>query len=407
MLDWLKRFRSHEHLDSFQRGEGRNGFPGTYSAAFDQLRTLPFTSYLEALGTEPDSSIEVSFVKPQRRLSARERANPYLNSQPPVIEVYDQPIVTSEIIAQLLNTADALVETWAFHFSEAEKNDLARVANDRAEMKGLPSSMMLEWMALEKGGETAYSRLTGDEAMPLYDFDCRACDRFDTLRALSLLVDEVAALTPETAFNAAYLRREVPEDDVSLDVGELLLKRRRARRAKFEEGFVTGDDIAKGEAARAAALSFLHGFCKEWVPKLVKGDPRSKVARGEYRHAPGMKELRPEGAGADSEEAFEELWDYADEGVQRMKGGELVLPGLMGQRLREIRAAVAAESRGTLLELVAPELRKARLAYTDYVEADGDGMGAYERLNHQASVDGTENDTYSTAAIIAEMSIDM
>ena len=165
MLDWLKRFRSHEHLDSFERGEGRNGMPGTYSATFDQLKTLPFTSYLEALGTEPDSSIEVSFVKPQRRLSARERANPYLNNQPPVVEIYDQPIITSKILSQLLNTADALVETWAFHFTEAEKNDLIRVASDRAEMMAMPSTMMLEWRALEKGGETAYSRLTGDEAM--------------------------------------------------------------------------------------------------------------------------------------------------------------------------------------------------------------------------------------------------
>mmetsp|Transcript_13846 Transcript_13846/g.30160 ORF Transcript_13846/g.30160 Transcript_13846/m.30160 type:complete len:504 (+) Transcript_13846:487-1998(+) len=410
MVHWLKRFRSHQHLDSSQRGEGRCGFPGTYSAAFDQLKTMPFTSYLEALGTEPDSSIEVSFVKPQRRLSARERANPYLNNQPPVIEVYDQPIIISKILTQLLNTADALVETWAFHFDEAEKNDLVRLANDRAEMKGLPSSIMLEHAALVKGGETAYSRLTGDEAMPLYGFDCRACDRFDTLRALSLLVDEVEALTPETAFDVAYLRREVAEDNADdgrdVNVNELILKRRKARRAKFERGFVTGDDITKGEAARAAALSFLQNFCNEWVPKLVKGDARSSLVKGEYRHVPGMKEMRPEDAGVDAEEAFEELWEYADEGVQKMLGGELVLPGLMGERLREIRAAVAAESRGTLLELVAPELRKARIEYTDYVEEDSDGLGTYERFHHQAKVDGSENEAYSTAAIVAEMSID-
>ena len=120
-------------------------------------------------------------------------------------------------------------------------------------------------------------------------------------------MDEVTALTPETAFDVAYLRREVAEDDALDDRGdmimnELLLKRRRARRAKFEQGFVTGDDIAKGEAARAAALSFLHNFCNEWVPKLVKGDARSSLVKGEYRHAPGMKELRPEDAGVDSEE---------------------------------------------------------------------------------------------------------
>ena len=408
MVHWLKSFRSHEHLDSSQRGEGRCGFPGTYSASFGQLNTMPFTAYLDALGTEPDSSIEVNFVKPQRRLSARERANPFLNNQAPVIEVYDQPIIISKILAQLLNTADALVETWAFHLNEAENNDMVRVANDRAESKGMPSSKMREDAALVKGGETAYSRLTGDEAMPLYGFDCRACDRFDTLRALSLLVDEVTALTPETAFDVDYLRPEAAEDWDHDDfiVNEVILKRRKARRAKFEQGFVAGDGITKGKAARAAALSFLLNFCNKWVPKLIKGDARSSLVKGEYRHAPGMKEIRHKDSGADSEEAFEELWEYADEGVQKMLGGELVLPGLMGQRLREIRAAVAAESRGTLLELIAPELRKARIEYTDYVEEDGDGMGTYERFHLQAKIDGSENEAYSTAAIIAEMSID-
>ena len=81
MVDWLKRFGGHEHLDSRTRREGNCGFPGTYSAAFDQLRTMPFNEYLTALGTEPNSSIEVKVVKPQKRLSARERANPYLNKQ--------------------------------------------------------------------------------------------------------------------------------------------------------------------------------------------------------------------------------------------------------------------------------------------------------------------------------------
>ena len=81
MVDWLKRFGNHEHLDSKIRREGNCGFPGTYSATFDQLKTTPFTSYLSALGTEPDSSIEVRVIKPMRRLSARERANPYLNKE--------------------------------------------------------------------------------------------------------------------------------------------------------------------------------------------------------------------------------------------------------------------------------------------------------------------------------------
>jgi len=408
MVDWLKRFQQHQHLDSPRRREGHCGFPGTYSATFDQLKTLPFSAYLTALGTEPDSSIEVSFVKPQRRLSARERANPFLNNQKPVIEVYDQPIITSAILTQLLNTADALVEKWAFHFSEAEKNDLYRINNDRLVKKGLLTTEMVENALLVKGGETAYSRFTGDEPMPLYDFDCRSCDRFDTLRALSLLIEEVTALTPETAFTTTYLRREMMEEilDDDRDVDELLLKRRKARRENFEQSFIVGDDIVKGRAAREAALSFLNEFCNEWVPKLTKGDARSNLGKGEYRHAPGMKEIRPDGAGVDSEEIFEAFWEYHDDGAYKILGGELILPRLMGERLREIRATVANNSMRTLLDWVKPELKRARIDYTDYVPAEDDGLGTFERFKLQAAVDGTETDSYSTDAILAEMWID-
>jgi len=408
MVDWLKRFKSHQHLDSYHRREGVCGFPGTYSATFDQLKTTPFTAYLEALGTEPDSSIEVSFVKPQRRLSARERANPYLNNQPPVVEVYDQPIITSKILTQLLTTADALVETWAFHFVEAERTDRIRIANDREKTKGMPNSDMIELAELVKGGETAYSRLTGDEAMPLYNFDCRSCDRFDTLRALSLLLEEVTALTPETVFDVDYLRKEMVEEiEVDeRDIDQLLMKRRKKRLAYFQRGFIVGDDITKGKAARDAAISFLTDFCTEWVPKLEKGDPRSSLGKSQYRHGPGMKEIRPKDEGVDSEEVFEALWEYADDGAYKIIGGELILPSLMGVRLREIRAEVAIESLNTLLKLVKPELRAARIKHTDFVEADSDGLGTYERFKLQAKVDGTENDTYSTDAIIAEMWID-
>lgn len=41
----------------------------------------------------------------------RTKEDPYLNNQPLVIEVYDQPIITSKILTQFLNMADALVET--------------------------------------------------------------------------------------------------------------------------------------------------------------------------------------------------------------------------------------------------------------------------------------------------------
>lgn len=415
MVDWLKRFKSHEHLDSYERGEGVCGFPGTYSATFDQLKITPFTAYLDALGTEPDSNIEVSFVKPQRRLSARERANPYLNKQTPVIEVYNQPIITSNILKQLLTTADALVETWAFHFNEAKRTDLNRVANDRAIKKAMPSSEMMEHAELVKSGETAYSRLTGDEAMPLYNFDCRSCDRFDTLGALSLLLEEVTALTPETAFDVDYLQKEMVEEIEidERDIDDLLMKRRKARQAHFSRNFIVGDDITKGKAARDAAISFLTTFNSEWIPKLKKGDPRSSLGKSEFRHAPGMKEVRPKDAGVDSEEVFEALWEYGDDGAYKIPGGELIRPSLMGVRLREIRADVAMESLNTLLKIVKPELRAARIKYTDFVPADDDGLGTYERLNLQVEVDGfenrsdgTENDTYSTDAIIAEMWID-
>ena len=143
MVDWLKRFKGHEHLDSKTRREGNCGFPGTYSATFDQLRTTPFTSYLTALGTEPDSSIKVKVIKPQRRFSARELANPYINKDP-IVELYDQPIITKNILTQLCNTADALVETWAFHLGEVHKTDLERVKNDRTKNKGLPTTEMIE-----------------------------------------------------------------------------------------------------------------------------------------------------------------------------------------------------------------------------------------------------------------------
>lgn len=404
MVDWLKRFENHEHLDSKIRREGNCGFPGTYSATFNQLRTTPFTSYLSALGTEPDSSIEVKVIKPMRRLSARERANPYLNKEPQV-EIYDQPIITKNILTQVLNTASALVETWAFHFGEAEKNDLERVANDRAKIKGLPTAEMMEFAELVKGGETAYSFFTGDEPMPLYDFDCRACDRFDLLRALSLFMDEVRALTPERAFEVDYLRREPLVDIYKIDddnVDELIMKRRKLRRESFEETFVTGDDVIKGEAARNAALSFLQDFCDTWVPKLVKGDERSVVGKESFRAKPGMKELRPEDAGVDADVVFEALWEYQDEAAYNIVGGELIYPRLMGERLREIRSAVAAESRKTVMDLVAPELRQARLKYTDYVEEDDDGLGTYERFKLAAEEDG-EKEGYSHREIIAEM----
>lgn len=216
----------------------------------------------------------------------------------------------------------------------------------------------------------------------------------------------MTALTPETVFDVDYLRKEMVEEiEVDeRDIDQLLMKRRKARRAYFQRNFIVGDDITKGKAARDAAISFLTDFCSEWVPKLEKGDPRSSLGN-QYRHKPGMKEIRPMDAGVDSEEVFEALWEYADDGAYTILGGELILPSLMGVRLREIRAEVAVESLNTVLKLVKPELRAARIKHTDFVEGDSDGLGTYERFNLQAQVDGTDYETYSTDAIIAEMSI--
>ena len=85
-----------------------------------------------------------------------------------------------------------LVETWAFHLGESAADDLKRVEYDQEDIKAMIDEMMLRDRLLVEGGETVYSRYTGDEPLPLYAFDRRACDRLTTLRALSLLVDEVS-----------------------------------------------------------------------------------------------------------------------------------------------------------------------------------------------------------------------
>ena len=81
------------------------------------------------------------------------------------------------------------------------------------------------------------------------------------------------------------------------------------------------------------------------------------------RFQPGMKEVRPDDAGCDADVVFEALWEYQDEAEYQLVGGELIFPRLMGERLREIRAAVAIESKKTLLELVAPEVRSSAEKY--------------------------------------------
>ncbi|KAH8045062.1 hypothetical protein JL721_12714 [Aureococcus anophagefferens] len=60
-VGWMAKFEGHEHLDSVGRHVGASGFPGTYTAAFGQLRTTPYTAYLAALGEEPDGIVETAF----------------------------------------------------------------------------------------------------------------------------------------------------------------------------------------------------------------------------------------------------------------------------------------------------------------------------------------------------------
>ena len=206
--------------------------------------------------------------------------------------------------------------------------------------------------------------------MPLYAFDRRALDRLMTLRALSMLIDEVTALTPETAFEAPYLRREAATEYGEDVNNELIMKRRRIRRETFEAAFVSGDELAKGAAAREAALFFLKDFCETYVPKLFKGDPRSPLQKRDHRPAPGMKEARSKDAGEDAKVIFEALWEYQEEAAYGILGGELVVPYLMGVRLRELRAHACAQARVELQDHVWPEIRSARLTYTDYTEEE-------------------------------------
>ena len=372
---WLARFEGHEHLESVGRKPGAPGLPGTYNAEFGQLRT-GFTDYLSTLGEAPDEVIQVEFQRPQRKLSARELENPFLAKaaaeQAAVKEYRDVPIVPRQVLSRLLNTADVIADTWAFHLGELEAGDTKRVAMDAAPTKELPTpSMLLDRVLESEGGETRISWYTEDEPLPLHAFDHRACDRLATLRALDSLVDEVSALTPETAFECGYLRRAAVADDYDGEVDERVIERRRGRREKRQASFCVGDDSEKAAAAREAALAFLQEYASYWVPKLTKGDERSALQKHADRPDPGMKERpRPADAGADADAALEDLWAWMDGSPFHLYGGELVAPARLGARLRELRAGHAAEARRELEAEIRPELTRARIAYTDYTEED-------------------------------------
>ena len=192
-VGWMAKFEGHEHLDSVGRHVGASGFPGTYTAAFGQLRTTPYTAYLAALGEEPDGIVEVELAPPPQRLSSREQANPFLRNRVQKSMFYDEPIHTRAILARVLDTAEALVKTWSFHLDLLEKGDAQRVASDHAAVGALPTPQMSRDALLAEGGETAYTR---DDQMPLYAYDRRAMDRLTTLRALAALYDCLLYTSP-------------------------------------------------------------------------------------------------------------------------------------------------------------------------------------------------------------------
>ena len=246
--NWLKGFQDHAHLDS----NSPRRFPGTYSAAFGQLNK-PYTEYLVDLGTAPQEVVQIE-VAPRRRLSARELANPFLAKQ--AMEIYEEVIDPQQVLLRLVTTADVMVDTWAFQFSELEKSDQERVALER-QIGGLPDAAMLRDAELAEGGETRTSWYTEDEPMPLYAFDQRACDRLATLRALEALTEEVRLLTPQNAFECGFLRREAKADEDDDDVDQRVVQRRRKRREEREAKYVRGEDAQKAVYAKEAALAFL------------------------------------------------------------------------------------------------------------------------------------------------------
>jgi len=365
--NWLKSFQSHEHLDSNNRRAGAGGFPGTYSAAFNQFN-MPYKEYLEALGTGEKSVVEV-LTPARRRLSAREKANPFL--APPKMEVSEQLIDPQNVLIRLVTTAGAMVGTWDFQFEGLAESDLERVEMENM-IPGLPDAQMLLDGELAKGGETRTSWYTNDEPMPLFAFDQRACDRLCTLRALSALIKEIEALTPQDAFDCDYLRREAKEDDEG-EIGESadavlvarLLEKRAKRREEREAKYVKGEEAEKAVYAKEAALAFLEEFGARWVPKLVKGDNRSSLQKRSKRPPPGQYESRGTDAGTDADDVLEALWNFRQDSPNHIRGGELVIPGRMVLRLRELRAVEAESCRRELKE-IHPELLGARAKYTNY-----------------------------------------
>lgn len=90
-------------------------------------------------------------------------------------------------------------------------------------------------------------------------------------------------------------------------------------------------------------------------------------------------------------------WEYHDEAAYDIIGGELVLPRLLGVRLRELRSVVAAQARLEVLDEIYLELKKARSKYKDYTEEYDDGLTMLERF-----VAAIDEENYVHSDIIQE-----
>ena len=359
-VSWLSKFLGHDHLGPKLRDTGSAGPPASYTPALGQLRG-PWIKYLETLGSTPDDVVEVELAQPANRFSERQKKNPFLMAQALKSMFYEEPIDTRWILHRLLRTADALIESWSFHYGVLEREDRERVERDDMPVKALPSTDMNAAEQLKEGGETVYGQ---EDAMPLASFDRRLCDRVATLRALDLLDKELDALAAapdviEAVAATPYLRLnyEVELRDDCQD--EKILAKRADRKARLEAAFKKGTESDRAQAAVQGGKLFLAKFRETWAPRLNAGSRLSDLEK-HARRRPGLKAPRQPGVGADAEEVMEELWYFQDRYAFGVDGGELVLPGRMGHRVRELRADVAVACRTELAQDVEPV--RARLA---------------------------------------------
>jgi hypothetical protein len=371
-VSWLSKFLGHDHLGPKLRDTGSAGPPSSYTPALCQLRGN-WVEYLETLGNTPDDVVEVELAQPPQRFSERQKKNPFLMAQAMKSMFYEEPIDTRWILHRLLRTADALINNWSFHYGILEETDRERCFRDAMPVKALPSVEMSAAEELRIGGETVYK--TESEEMPLASFDRRLCDRLATLRALELLDKELDGLTAssdvvQAVTDCPYLRLNF-EYEVRDDCqDERILAKRAARQARLEASFVEGDEEEKARSAIQGGKLFLAKFRETWAPRLNMGSRLTDLEKY-ARRRPGLKAPRKPGTGADADEVMEELWYFRDAYAFGVEGGELVLPGRMGNRVRELRADVAVQCRAELANEVEPVMKRLAKELPEVDEALG------------------------------------